>query len=368
MIKKYVIQSLRREQRLNSRGNNMKKAEQVAASPRIMAAAMLILAPFAASAVDVAVSGQVNRVIMGIDNGDESGVVHADNSTSGTRFRFTGSGDLENGMTAGVVYETQLQSNPSDKIDIDNIDSDGVGGNVGGGDYFSNRVATIWMKGDFGKVTMGQGSGATDGSAEIDDSGTAVIQYSSASGDLLGSMEFGDSGVTVGDVRSNFDGLSRNDNIRYDAAIGDFNLAASFGNGYKKEAAALYAIDKFKIKFGVWDEDDSGNGNTGAAVSATWTADSGVNLTGAYSGDDRDDDPRNVYLKLGYKTGIHAFGIDYGETTDLGPGDSESYSIAWVGSMMQGLELYASYRVQTLDDVSGADDIDALAAGARIKF
>ena len=70
-------------------------------------------------------------------------------------------------------------------------------------------------------------------------------------------------------------------------------------------------------------------------------------------------DPKNVYLKLGYKRGNHAFGIDWGETTDLGPGDASSYSVAWVGQMLQGVELYATYRVESLDKVPDAEDIKA---------
>jgi hypothetical protein len=332
-----------------------------------LASSALILMPLAAQAVEVEISGQVNRLIQSIDNGEESGVVHADNSVSGTRVRFAGAGELDNGVSVGLLYETQLQSNPSSAITADNLDSDGVGGNVGSGDYFSTRHANVWMKGNFGKATIGQGSGASDGSAEIDDSGTTVIQYSAASGDLLGSMEYGDSGVVVSDVRSNFDGLGRSDNLRYDAAIGNFTLAASVGNGDKIEASARYAIDNLKIMLGLWDQKDSGGGNSGSAISASWVGASGFNLTGSYGTDDRDGDPENIYLKAGFKQGKNAFGIDWGETTDLGAGDAESYSIAWVRSLMQGVEVYASYRVESLD-VSGADDIDALTGGARIKF
>jgi hypothetical protein len=36
--------------------------------------------------------------------------------------------------------------------------------------------------------------------------------------------------------------------------------------------------------------------------------------------------------------------------------------------MMQGVEIYASYRVESLDGVSDADDIDALVGGMRVKF
>jgi len=345
----------------------MNKKNRASALQITLATSALVLLPSAVQAVEVEVSGQVNRLIQSVDNGEESGVVHADNSVSGTRWRIKGEGELDNGMTTGLLYETQLQSNPSDQITASSLDSDGIGGDVGDGDYFSTRQANVWMKGNFGKVTMGQGSGAADGSAEIDDSGTSVIQYSSSSGDLLGSMEYGDSGVTVGDVRSNFDGLGRNDNLRYDAAINNVTLAGSIGNGDKIEASARYAIDNLKIMLGIWDQNDSGDGNSGSAISASWGGDSGLNLTGSYGTDDRDGDPKNIYFKVGFKQGDNAFGIDWGETTDLGAGDAESYSIAWVRSMMQGVEVYASYRVESLD-VSGADDIDALTGGARIKF
>lgn len=318
-------------------------------------------------AIDFALSGQINRLLMNIDNGVEQGVVHADNSVSGTRWRFDGRGEVGENMTAGFLYETQLQSNPSIKITVDSLDSDGSGGNVGPGDYFSVRQSNVWLKGNFGRIQIGQGSGASDGSAEIDLSGTNVIQYSGASNDLLGSMEYGDSGVVVNDVRRNFDGLGRNDNLRYDAGLGSVRVAASTGNGSKVELGALYESDNLKVAVAFWDQNDSGAGNQGQAISGSWMGDSGINVTAALSGDDRDGDPYNTYLKLGYRNGNHAFAIDISETRDLGPDNASSYSIAWVGLMLQGVELYATYRVEKLDD-DAADDITALAGGARIKF
>ncbi len=335
----------------------------------VLAGSALVLLPCAAqAAVEVGVSGQVNRLIMHIDNGVEKGTVHADNTVSGTRWRFDGRGDVGRGMTAGLLYETQLQSNPSFAITADTLDSDGIGGNVGSGDYFSTRFSYVWLKGNFGRIGIGQNSGASDGSAELDLSGTNVIQYSSSSGDLLGAMEYGSSDVTVLEVRSNFDGLGRNDNLRYDAAFDKFRVAFSVGNGNKVEAGAMYALDNFKIGLGLWDEKDSGAGRAGSAISASWIGASGFNVTASTGRDDRAGDPQNVYLKLGYKQGNHAFGIDWGETTDLGPGDASSYSVAWVGQMLQGVELYATYRVESLDKVPDAEDIKALAGGARIKF
>ena len=333
-----------------------------------LAASTLVLLPFSVQAVEISMSGQVSRLIMNVDNGPESGVVHADNSVSDTRWRLMGEDQLDNGMHAGLLYEIQLQSNPTREITADTLDSDGVGGNVGDGDYFLTRQGNIWLRGDFGKVTIGQGSGAADGSAEVDESGTTVIQYSGASVDLLGSMEYGDSGVSVDQARSHFDGLDRNDNIRYDMALEGFQLAASLGNGGKFEASARFAVADVKIMFGFWDENDSGGGDAGHAVSASWADTGGLSLTGAYGTEDSDGDPDNLYLKLGYREGEHAFAVDWSETSDLGPGDADSISIAWVGTMIQGVEFYATYRIEDLDGVNDADKIRALAGGARIKF
>ncbi|MCP4335378.1 MAG: porin, partial [Gammaproteobacteria bacterium] len=251
-----------------------------------LATSALILLPSAAQAVEVSMSGQVNRLIMNIDNGVESGVVHADNSVSGTRWRLKGDGELDNGMTAGLVYETQLQSNPSNLITEDSLDTNGLDGNIDPGDLFTNRLANVWLKGNFGKVAIGLNSGAADGASEVDDSGTTVIQYSGASADLLGSMNYGNTGVFVALARTNFDGLSRYDNIRYDAAIQNFALAATLGNGGRYGLSARYVIDNFKIMIGTWDENDANTGLAGSSMSASWVADNGFNLTGAYGSDD----------------------------------------------------------------------------------
>jgi hypothetical protein len=335
----------------------------------VLATSAVMLLPTSAAAFEFTLSGQVNRLIMSVDNGKESGVVNADNSVSGTRVRVKGHGDVGNDITAGIYYEYQLQSNPSDKITADELDSDGVGGDVGAGDNFSNRNANLWFKGNFGKVTLGQGSGAADGSTEADKSGTTVIQYPGANADLLSSMEYGDSGVTVGDARSSFDGLSRNDNIRYDAAIEDFSFAGSYGNGDKVELGARYNKDNLEVRIAAWDTNDSTDDSiTGYAISGTWLAESGFNLTGTYAGNDSDGDPTNAYVKVGYQMGNNSFGVDWSETTDKAAGDGDSVSVAWVNQLMAGVEIYASYRVESLDDVDGEDDIDALIGGARIKF
>jgi hypothetical protein len=66
--------------------------------------------------------------------------------------------------------------------------------------------------------------------------------------------------------------------------------------------------------------------------------------------------------------GNNSFGLDWSETTDKAAGDGSSASVAWVNQLMAGVEIYASYRIESLDDVSGEDDINAFIGGARVKF
>ena len=122
--------------------------------PLVMGAAAILMLPAGAGAVEFEISGQVNRLIMNVDNGEEDGLVHADNSVSGTRVRIAGAGDYGDGMTVGMLYETQLQSNPSSDVTEDSLDSDGINGDVGDGDEFSNRHAHVWIKGNFGKLAI----------------------------------------------------------------------------------------------------------------------------------------------------------------------------------------------------------------------
>ena len=93
----------------------------------LLAAAAVILVPLSGHAVEFTISGQVNRLIMAVDNGDVDGIVHADNNVSGTRWRIKGQGDLDNGMTAGLYFENQLESNPSSNVTAASLDSDGIG-------------------------------------------------------------------------------------------------------------------------------------------------------------------------------------------------------------------------------------------------
>jgi len=91
-------------------------------------------------------------------------------------------------------------------------------------------------------------------------------------------------------------------------------------------------------------------------------ADRYLNMIGAFLGNP-------YFLILSRKVlGGSAYAVDFSETTDRGPGDAGAISVAWAKNVIKGVEVYASFRIESLDNVAGADDITALIGGARVKF
>lgn len=242
---------------------------------------------------------------------------------------------------------------------------------------------------------LGQGETASDGTSEMDLSGTTVIGYSSVA-DLAGGIQFVDgagnlSGVTIGETFDNLDGLSRDDRIRYDtrsylnttlslAAIADdrYDVALRYGrkllNTHEFKAAIAYSS--------VSSEFDTVNGL--ASIRLCDYA-PGVNFTIAAGSRNFDeggrDDASFFYGKLGYltkfkgrigKLGQTGFAIDYYDGTDIDADGDESTSIGVLAVQNVkriGTQLYAGYRHYELDrDGEDFDDVDALLVGARLKF
>jgi len=341
-----------------------------------LVAVLLYFSP--ACAVEAKLSGQVNQLIMWADNGVDNDIFIGDNANSSTRFRFTGSEEF-NGVTAGIRIEFDVQRNPSSAFDIPNTDD--------GNFNLSDRWFDATFAGAFGKVSLGKGDGAANGTAEVDLSGTAVITYSSVTS-TAGGFTFIDkttnlpSGTTVGDTRSNFDGLSRNSRLRYDTMkFAGFSFAGSFTNGNAWELSSLYtgefgSLGKLAAAVGYVDTNDRGAEYTQWDGSVSWLAPFGLNVTLAVG--QRDPDAAgsvkadNGYVKVGWQFGsIHAASVEYGLTKDLDlRGDkSKNYGLAYVIKPWNSVELYAAARLYELDR-SGAsfDDINQIMAGTRIKF
>lgn len=333
-----------------------------------------------AYAIDFKISGQINRAVLWADNGNKSDVFHVDNDNSSTRIRIKGSEQFDN-YTAGFYFEQQFESNTSVGVDIPNT-SDGADGD-------SERWREAWFSGSWGKLSIGQGDGAANGTSEVDLSGTTVVMYSGVV-DMNGGISWVDSagtplGVKIKDTINQFDGLSRNDRLRYDTPkLGPFSLAFSHTNGDAQEIAIRYSSNlgggKIAAALGIVDTTDRAvTGFTefdqwGGSVS--WLSAEGWNVTVAAGNREEDAsggvDSDNMYLKLGKRTGPHSVIIEFSGTDDLAAkGDeSESVGAGYVYKANKSVELYVGGRVYSLDRKVGldGDDITAIMAGTRVKF
>jgi hypothetical protein len=351
-----------------------KKTQLGLISSTLIAIVFLAISPV--QAVEFAISGQINRAAMYGDDGTSAKWFFVDNDNSSTRFRFTGGNEFEQGWQAGIVWEVQMESNSSSAVNIQN------GNNDLGDITFTERKMEFWIK-KWGRLWLGQGDTASNGTSEVDLSGTTVAAYSSVS-DVGSSFQFRDDGVpigvTVGSSRSNFDGLSRRDRIRYDTpTFAGFYASGSTGQGSIWDAVLRYSSDFGWAKFAAagayadFGTSSSTNDNQFSS-SASILFDFGLNLTASYANRKQDGvDPWNLFGKVGYNfLEKHAASIQYSRTKNLSAKDDkgDTFGLAYVFSPWESVELYATYYLHMLDRDEGSDpdDVNILMLGGRVKF
>ena len=350
--------------------------------------------------VSLSVSGQVNRMLLYASDGRDSRVFHADNDQSSTRVRFKGKATLDDEWSAGATFEAELESNSSSSVEIKDT---GVGGDSNKASLKERKLELFFKSKRLGKLSLGQGSTASDGSTEEDLSGTGVIT-SAGFGGTGGSLQLVRSDLamrkaaensegkvfTVGALFSNYDGLSRKDRVRYDTpGFGGVKLSTSFLGGKWN--------DDDSLESGAWDAalryGRAFDGVDVAAAAATWKKDkdtegrggslsvlapSGTSLSLSYSTQDEEgQDSTFQYAKLGQtfdatSAGKTAVSIGYGRTEDQGGAGNENtyYDLAAVQKIKNlGAELYAVWGVYKAE-IPGTptEDITIFGTGARIKF
>ncbi|MCG8616451.1 MAG: porin, partial [Desulfobacterales bacterium] len=163
--------------------------------------------------VQLQVYGQVNRAVLATDDGTNTDLFHVDNNNSSTRIGMKGKAKINDDLTAGTKIEVQFASNSTAAVDQDNE-------SAGPNNFTKRHLDAYFQSKTWGKFSIGQGDTATNGTSEIDLSGTSVAGYSYAGG-VAGGLNFVDpatdnlSGIQISDVMSHMDGLSRNDRFRY---------------------------------------------------------------------------------------------------------------------------------------------------------
>jgi len=346
--------------------------------------------------------GQVNKGYMWADDGFQSeSFPFVDNDNSSTRLGLKSKSDIGAGWSLGTKFEFQWEPYSSSNVSVqDPNDSDYEIRN----DTVIRKIDLSLSNKKFGTFSLGQGSMASDGAADIDMSGTTVISKDPER--IGGGLNFYDAmagaydlGRQIGDDFDNFDG-GRRLRIRYDTPeFAGFTLSAAYGyteflapgviddrrytdaalrykrtfGDFKFQGAVFYAMRDSRAGR-VEDRDRIG----GSA--ALFHKPTGLNVRFAAGQEDsqsRTSKGDFFQVKAGirkdfFKVGSTAFSVSYYSSDGLADEDASGKS--WDISAVQkidkaNVELFATYRAFSLDEAGVAyNDIDVVMTGLRWKF
>ena len=338
--------------------------------------------------VRLTVSGQINRGVLLADDGDQTEIYHVDNDNSSTRFRFVGEADIGS-VTAGTNFEVEFESNSTNDINQNNQSTTTT---------LRERRMEFYLDHErLGRLSVGQGNTASDNTSEVDLSGTSVAAFSLVSSMAGGLLFYSNdtNGLTttrIRDVSTNFDGLGRDDRVRYDTpSFRGFSAATSYASDKKWDVATRYAVeyDDFRTAAALAYSKPKGSVNNRYNGSISVLHSSGLNATFASGAQDYQasgrDDAWSIYTKLGYivnwdaidvawmgRLGSTAFSVDFHRTEDLGQvGDKfSSYGIFAVQNVNDlGGQFYIGIRNHNLDrNGDDLEDVFATLVGGRIVF
>ena len=308
-----------------------------------VAIAGALAAPMAAQAVDFTISGHVNRalVIVDSDDADSTSAEVVNNGSSSTRIRWTGTSEMEDGNSVGIQVEYQETSDGS----------------------LGLRHANIKYSGDFGKMTIGQGSEAGDGSAYKGGVGTFGIGHGQEKGS-----------ATLGSYFGSLDAGTRGHMIRYDTpSIGPVGAAVSVGNGDRISAAATLGTEFSGSSFNamVATLQEKGDRSTiGASFGVSMA--SGLGISGAWArGEDMPTDPSYFQTSVAYSFGATTVAASWYSSEDMVNEGSEgtaiglgvNHNLAKVGA-----QVYAAVQNYAVEDGDMDTDETVFVVGTRVKF
>ena len=334
--------------------------------------------PMAAQAVEFSVSGQVNRAIISVDGGANDGALqHVDANSSNSRFRFTGSEELESGMTVGVQLELAA------------LNGADTGPTIRHGNAYLSTVG--------GKLTLGQGSTAADGMAHADLGGPSWLggvsnwcsYHGFAASPACHSNDGGRSPVLRYDtpaVGPASIAVSTGDNDYWDAKI---SMAGSMGDaGYdlrlghigehdavtEASHATMSRADLTGDETGVIHEIGGGLVDVYTPAATTAAGDittasaavafgQGTSVQGAWSRD-RTKDIEYQYVKVDHSYGDGSVGVYYKRGEQAGT-DGSLWGVGIGHDLGSGATAYAGYRQISAD---GKEDIDLGIAGMLVTF
>ncbi len=323
---------------------------------RIAIVAVTSTIPMFAHAVDFKISGQTNQALVSGNIAENATVV--DNNLSGTRFRFKGSGNATENIEAGFLYEIQMQANQSS--------SAGASGEVGS-DTQEVRWAEGFLKGPFGKISLGKGDSAAQGVADATYQNGNI--YSSFN--LIWLSYRGVYRDKIGDPNANlfapFDAGGRTSRLRYDSpdfSGFSFSISADNNAGASSNPTAVAVRYKGNIPGGVLRARYGQRSDVGAtaadfmAGSILYQHDSGFNIGWAMG--ERDDNANLDWnaVTLGYKLGKWGASFEFAENDNNQ--EVTSYGVTY--NVAKGADVY--FNSADFDVANG----EGFLIGVRVKF
>jgi len=346
----------------------------------------LMLVGTSSVSADVILYGQINLALLAAENGEDSIATLVDNDASPTRGGILATLNGSNTFRLGARIEYELQYNPSNEVDLmgnDNIAPESL----------RERHLNLFVRGRWGKLSLGRGDGAANGNLQRDLSGTALISFADPER-IGGSIAFYDqvsnSTLALADTIRDQDFEHRYTRLRFDAPkFGSLATSVSAGRKGSNDVyevgiriGSQYEVGTMEAAAG-YSLEDFGGGNSGVQTgnnittggSFSFLANSGVNVTLAYSieTDENAANPDSKYgmAKLGYKRGKHAFSLSYMQSNDRDQLDDQSsaFLFGYVLTQSESLDFYAGYKLHSLDRAGAAfDDIGVGMIGARFKL
>ena len=314
--------------------------------------------PMAAVAVEGSVSGHVNAAIVKVGDGDAT---LGSGNGSETRFRFKGSEELDNGLTAAVT----LELGAGGATGYNSTTSSPIAGDGGNGTRI--RHANVSLSSAGGTLTIGQ-QGRPSGGANYADVGSTWIAGATnwCSYGITGDPD-GSKGPELASAACTTNDASRGQAIRYDSpAIGPFSVAFSAGNADFWDTAATLSGSAgdagYNLRLGYRGDD----GNQAIIASGAVTVGS-IGVALAWSDGDEDNGRNNesMFAKLDHTYGDGSVAVYY-RRGEVGSVEGSLWGVGLAHSLGGGVMAYAGYR--DVDDDNDAKDVDGFLAGIRVEF
>ena len=324
-----------------------------------------VVAPMTAQALDVSVSGQVNRAIRFADNGANSDVQHIDGSAWGSRFWLKAEGEVMPGIMAGAVMEQEFAANRGWEADIDAEDA-GLANGL--------RHSYLYVSGGFGKVTMGHTSpvGGVMGTAY---NGAAFgTEYSADTNSGISVMMADDSasGHSVASFLPTI-GVGRHSVLRYETpSIGPVTVGVSvqkdgsdsddhlwnFAGSLSQDFGAGTFMGKVHIADDVLAMGGGVKFSNGTSVNAAWGNDD-------RKGQDYDD----LYASIAHTWGNTAVALGYRTTDNKKDMEGRAIGLGVNQSLGSGVDVYAGFNNYSFDmPDADLEDVTAFHIGSRVSF